>query len=107
MDVQHDAQAGQGHQGAGQLGDEGGSYTQDEEFCVNDSYILLRDFGEKAACKTMWRLARVASWFLMNRGFSICIGDVTPSSSLLKQKKGLVDSVYEKVCSYFSIVNIS
>jgi hypothetical protein len=53
------------------------------------------------SCKAMWRLARVASWLLMNSGFSICIGDVTPFASLLK---GLVDSGYEKVCSYFSIV---
>ena len=73
----------------------GKSYTKDKEFCVNDSYVvirnsellagsmdkstmgsgskanvfyvLLRDFGEKAACVAMWRLARVASWFLMNR----------------------------------------
>jgi len=106
----------------------GKSYTKDKEFCVNDSYVvirnsellagsmdkstmgsgskanifyvLLRDFGEKAACVAMWRLARVASWFLMNRGFSIGIGDVTPSSSLLKQKKGLVDSGYEKCDQY-------
>jgi len=106
----------------------GKSYTKDKEFCVNDSYVvirnsellagsmdkstmgsgskanifyvLLRDFGESAACTAMWRLARVASWFLMNRGFSIGIGDVTPSSSLLKQKKGLVDSGYEKCDQY-------
>merc|ERR1719289_182141 len=36
----------------------------------------------------------------MNRGFSIGIGDVTPSSSLLKHKKGLVDSGYEKCDQY-------
>ena len=73
----------------------GKSYTKDKEFCVSDSYVvirnsellagsmdkstmgsgskanifyvLLRDFGEAAACVAMWRLARVASWFLMNR----------------------------------------
>ena len=49
-------------------------------------YILLRDYGEDAACVAMWRLARVASWFLMNKGFSIGIGDVTPSAGLLKLK---------------------
>merc|ERR1719228_1815985 len=91
----------------------GKSYTKDREFCINDSYvvirnsqllagsmdkstmgsgtksnvfyILLRDFGEDAACLAMWRLARVASWYLMNRGFSIGIGDVTPTASLVKQ----------------------
>ena len=34
---------------------------------ANVFYVLLRDFGEKAACVAMWRLPRVASWFLMNR----------------------------------------
>ena len=44
----------------------------------------------------MWRLARVASWFLMNRGFSIGIGDVTPTASLVKQKTSLVESGYDR-----------
>ncbi len=73
----------------------GKSYTSGEEFCVNDSfvvlrnsellagsmdkstlgsgsksnvfYVILRDFGQDASCVAMWRLARVASWYLMNR----------------------------------------
>ena len=73
----------------------GKSYTSNEEFCINDSYvvirnsellagsmdkgtlgsggknnifyILLRDFGQDIACVAMWRLARVTSWYLMNR----------------------------------------
>ena len=48
----------------------------------------------------MWRLARVASWFMMNRGFSIGIGDVTPSNDLLKKKLELVQSGYEKCDEY-------
>jgi len=106
----------------------GKSYTSNREFCQHDSYViirnsellagsmdkstmgsgskanifyvLLRDFGEDAACVAMWRLARVASWFLMNRGFSIGIGDVTPSASLMKHKKGLVESGY-KMCDQY------
>ena len=106
----------------------GKSYTKDRELCINDSYVvirnsellagsmdkstmgsgtkanifyvLLRDFGEDAACLAMWRLGRVASWFLMNRGFSIGIGDVTPTASLEKQKRGLVESGYER-CSLY------
>jgi len=106
----------------------GKSYTKDEEFCINDSYviirnsellagsmdkstmgsgskknifyILLRDFGEDMACVAMWRLSRVASWFLMNRGFSIGIGDVTPSPSLLKLKVQLVKDGYTNCDSY-------
>jgi len=106
----------------------GKSYTKDREFCLHDSYvvirnsellagsmdkntlgsgskanifyILLRDFGEDEACVAMWRLARVASWFLMNRGFSIGIGDVTPTVALEKNKKALVESGYEKCDQY-------
>merc|ERR1719339_92611 len=106
----------------------GKSYTSNREFCVKDSYViirnsqllcgtmdkstmgsgtkanifyvLLRDFGEDIACAAMWRLARVASWYLMNRGFSIGIGDVTPTRSLVKQKTALVESGYES-CAQF------
>ena len=80
----------------------GKSYVKNREFCKNDSYVvirnsqllagvmdkvtlgsgskanifyvLLRDYGEDAACVAMLRLAKVASWYLMNRGFSIGIG---------------------------------
>ena len=43
----------------------------------------------------MWRLSRVASWFLMNRGFSIGIGDVTPSADLMATKRALVQHGYD------------
>ena len=100
------------------------SYTTNKEFCINESYViirnsehiagvldksimgsgskknifyvLLRDFGQQEACTAMWRLARVASWFLMNRGFSIGIGDVTPTPSLKRLKRELVDLGYDK-----------
>ena len=48
----------------------------------------------------MWRLARITSWFLMNRGFSIGLGDVTPSKSLLKMKYDLVQNGYDKCDEY-------
>ncbi|QQP55000.1 DNA-directed RNA polymerase subunit, partial [Caligus rogercresseyi] len=111
----------------------GKSYTKDEEFCVNDSwvlirnsehlagsldkstvgsgtknsifYILLRDWGQDVACNAMWRLSRVASWFLMNRGFSIGIGDVTPSKSLLASKKDLVEKGYKSCDEYIAQLN--
>ena len=83
---------------------------------ANIFYVLLRDFGEvrrhaqdffskyliificsqDAACVAMWRLSRVASWYLMNRGFSIGIGDVTPTASLVKQKTSLVELGYDR-----------
>ncbi len=48
----------------------------------------------------MWRLSRVASWYLMNRGFSIGIGDVTPSQDLIGKKLELVQSGYDQCSAY-------
>ena len=106
----------------------GKSYTSGEEFCINDSwviirnsellagsmdkstlgsgsknnifYILLRDFGQDVSCTAMWRISRIASWYLMNRGFSIGIGDVTPNKDLLNKKEDLVRYGYEKCDTY-------
>ena len=106
----------------------GKSYSHNEEFCINDSwvvirnsellagsmdkstlgsgaksnifYILLRDFGQDVACIAMWRLSRLTSWYLMNRGFSIGIGDVTPTASLDADKRDLVDNGYQMCDKY-------
>ncbi|CAB0043121.1 unnamed protein product [Trichogramma brassicae] len=106
----------------------GKAYTSGEELCVNDSYviirnsellagsmdkstlgsgskqnifyILLRDWGEDASTSVMWRMARVASYYLMNRGFSIGIEDVTPGQGLLDAKRKLLDSGYAKCNEY-------
>ncbi|KHJ94076.1 RNA polymerase Rpb1, domain 5 [Oesophagostomum dentatum] len=106
------------------------SYTGNKEFCVKDSYviirngqhlagvldksllgsgskknifyILLRDFGEDAAVEAMWRIARMTPVFLSNRGFSIGIGDVTPSPQLLKEKAHLLDEGYRKCHEYIA-----
>ncbi|XP_067133403.1 DNA-directed RNA polymerase III subunit RPC1 [Centruroides vittatus] len=106
----------------------GKSYTSNEELCINDSfvlirnsellagamdkgtlgsgsknnifYILLRDYGERYAADAMWRLARMTSYFLANRGFSIGIGDVTPGIGLLKAKHNLLDAGYTKCDEY-------
>lgn len=56
----------------------------------NIFYVLLADWGSEVCCKVMWRLTRLTSYFLMLRGFSIGIGDVTPSSELLHSKNKLV-----------------
>ena len=50
---------------------------------INIFYVLLRDYGENYAIQAMWKLCRVASYFMMNRGFSIGIGDVTPGIHFL------------------------
>ena len=106
----------------------GRAYTSNEELCINDSYviirnseliagsmdkstlgsgskqnifyILLRDWGEDISALVMWRLARIASYYLMNRGFSIGIGDVTPGYSLLKAKQKLLNYGYKKCTEY-------
>jgi DNA-directed RNA polymerase III subunit RPC1 len=63
-------------------------------------YVILRDFGEEYATRAMWRLARMASYFMMNRGFSFGISDVTPSQQLLREKQTLLDNGYEKCDEY-------
>jgi len=107
----------------------GKAYTnKDEDLCANDAfivihnseimcgvldknvlgsgskhnvfYLLLCDFGEEEAAAAMLRLARMASYFLMNRGFSIGIGDVTPSANLLTAKANLLKSGYAKVLNF-------
>ena len=45
----------------------------------------------QAAADCMSRLARLTPWYLMNRGFSIGIGDVTPGEQLIRGKEQLVD----------------
>ncbi|XP_034935802.1 DNA-directed RNA polymerase III subunit RPC1 [Chelonus insularis] len=106
----------------------GKAYTHGEELCINDSfviirnsqllagtmdkstlgsgskqnifYVLLRDWGEDASTTAMWRLARMTSYFLMNRGFSIGIGDVTPGHGLLRAKQELLTAGYSKCTEY-------
>ncbi|XP_046612722.1 DNA-directed RNA polymerase III subunit RPC1 isoform X1 [Neodiprion virginianus] len=108
----------------------GRAYTSNEELCINDSfviirnsellagsmdkstlgsgskqnifYVLLRDWGEDASTTAMWRLARVASYYLMNRGFSIGISDVTPGQGLLKAKHDLLTAGYSKCTEYIT-----
>ncbi|XP_044732601.1 DNA-directed RNA polymerase III subunit RPC1 isoform X2 [Chrysoperla carnea] len=103
----------------------GKSYTKNQEFCVKDGfvlirnsellagtvdkshlgsggkggnifYIILRDFGQEYAIKSMWRCGRLASAYLMNNGFSIGIVDVTPSVILERDKSMLVEQGYAK-----------
>lgn len=56
----------------------------------NIFYVLLRDFGADCATTAMWRLSKMASYYLMNRGFSIGLGDVTPGPGLLRAKEQLL-----------------
>jgi DNA-directed RNA polymerase III subunit RPC1 len=71
---------------------------------INIFYVLLRDYGENYAIQAMWKLCRVASYFMMNRGFSIGIGDVTPGNHFFIDcvKNGLIQQFIpfpqEKLC---------
>ncbi|XP_071108022.1 DNA-directed RNA polymerase III subunit RPC1-like [Haliotis cracherodii] len=106
----------------------GKNYTQDEDLCTNDSwvvirnsellcgsmdkatlgsgsknnifYIILRDYGQEYAADAMSRLARLCPAYLSNRGFSIGIGDVTPGLGLIKAKNALLDDGYSNCDSY-------
>jgi len=70
-----------------------GSGSKDNIF-----YSILRQFGEEETARALSRLARLSSAFIMNRGFSIGIGDVTPGPDLVHDKKRLVREGYTK-CS--------
>ncbi|KAI6190923.1 DNA-directed RNA polymerase subunit [Aphelenchoides bicaudatus] len=72
---------------------------------TNIFYILLRDFGEDYALESMWRLGRMSPVFLSNLGFSIGIGDVTPSDGLLVEKAQLLDSGYKKCDEFIEQMN--
>ena len=45
-------------------------------------------------------ISQMASYFMMNHGFSFGIGDVTPSQGLLKKKKILLEDGYRKCNEY-------
>uniref|UniRef100_A0A7I4YH32 DNA-directed RNA polymerase subunit n=1 Tax=Haemonchus contortus TaxID=6289 RepID=A0A7I4YH32_HAECO len=63
---------------------------------TNIFYVLLRDFGEDSAINALWRLSRMTSTFLSNRGFSIGVGDVQPRLRLLEEKSLLLRRGYKK-----------
>uniref|UniRef100_A0A1Q3FVX2 DNA-directed RNA polymerase subunit n=1 Tax=Culex tarsalis TaxID=7177 RepID=A0A1Q3FVX2_CULTA len=112
------------------LSTKGRNYTACKDMCVKDSwvvvrnsqvmcgamdkgtmgsgtkncifYVILRDFGEEHAIRSMWRLARMASYFMMNHGFSFGIGDVTPSRKLLEEKQKLLENGYQRCDEYIA-----
>ena len=66
----------------------------------NVFYVMLRDISSDSAAKAMWRLARVTSFFLANRGFSLGIDDVTPTKGLLRTKGDLLEAGYSTVLDF-------
>ncbi|XP_054160182.1 DNA-directed RNA polymerase III subunit RPC1-like isoform X2 [Oppia nitens] len=101
---------------------------KDEDLCVNDSYVIirnsqllcgcvekttlgsgsknnifyciLREYNGDDAGLVMWRLARVTSYFIAQRGFSLGIEDVTPTKGLIEAKTSLFEKGYKKVDEY-------
>lgn len=61
-------------------------------------YILIRDYSADYAAICMGRLAKLSSRWITNRGFSIGIGDVTPSEHLSLERDRLVREGYA-LCS--------
>ncbi|MCL4133658.1 UNVERIFIED_CONTAM: hypothetical protein GTU68_021185, partial [Idotea baltica] len=105
-------------------------YTKGEELCVNEAwviirnseliagaldksllgsgskknlfYVMLKDYGKECAADAMWRVARLSTFFLINKGFSIGIGDVMPGRGLLDRKQELLDDGYQKCNKFIS-----
>ena len=59
-------------------------------------YVVLRDFGAKAAAECMNRLAKLSARWLANQGFSIGIDDVQPGVRLSKEKDFTVERGYSE-----------
>ena len=66
----------------------------------NIFYTQLRDYDESSAIICMTRLARLISYYLTNRGFSIGIGDVWPGENLILKKGKLVEQGYSRCQDY-------
>jgi DNA-directed RNA polymerase III subunit RPC1 len=57
-------------------------------------FVMLRDFGEDYAVQGMNRMAKLASRWLAQQGFSIGVGDVYPGKTLEEKKTVLIDKAY-------------
>ena len=58
--------------------------------------ILARDVSPQYAAICMGRIAKLACRYIMNRGFSIGITDVTPTERLETGKKKVIEEAYQK-----------
>ena len=59
--------------------------------------VLVRDFTPEDTVKTMGRMTKMTSRFLMNYGFTIGLDDVTPDAKLLERMHEIVAKNYAKV----------
>ncbi|CAL1677654.1 unnamed protein product [Lasius platythorax] len=110
----------------------GKTYTTGEEFCINDSYviirnsellagamdsstlgsgskqnifyILLRDWGEDVAIAAMWRLTRLTNHFNFDRGISLGLSDLIANEGLLQARETLLNTHYSKCNEYIQLM---
>ncbi|XP_019885205.1 DNA-directed RNA polymerase III subunit RPC1 isoform X2 [Camponotus floridanus] len=110
----------------------GKTYTTGEEFCINDSYviirnsellagamdvstlgsgskqnifyILLRDWGEDYATASMWRLTRLTNHFNFDRGISIGLSDLIASQGLVQARESILNTHYSKCHEYIKLM---
>ncbi|XP_029660797.1 DNA-directed RNA polymerase III subunit RPC1 isoform X2 [Formica exsecta] len=110
----------------------GKTYTNGEEFCINESYviirnsellagamdvctlgsgskqnifyILLRDWGEDVATAVMWRLTRLTNHFNFDRGISIGLGDLLANEGLLQARETVLNTHYSKCSEYIQLM---
>lgn len=64
--------------------------------------VLARDISPKFSAVCMGRIAKLACRFMMNRGFSIGITDVTPNEVLEEKKETVVREAYREADEYIS-----
>jgi DNA-directed RNA polymerase III subunit RPC1 len=67
-------------------------------------FVLIRDHSAAAAVTVMNRTVKMISRWMLHRGFSVGIDDVTPSAHLIAKKKELTTLAYakcdEKIADY-------
>eukprot|EP00817_Percolomonadidae_sp_ATCC50343_P006629 CAMPEP_0117424698 /NCGR_PEP_ID=MMETSP0758-20121206/5075_1 /TAXON_ID=63605 /ORGANISM="Percolomonas cosmopolitus, Strain AE-1 (ATCC 50343)" /LENGTH=1147 /DNA_ID=CAMNT_0005208653 /DNA_START=283 /DNA_END=3722 /DNA_ORIENTATION=+ len=61
------------------------------------AFMLMKRYGNEYSSMFMSRIARITSHWLLNRGFSIGLSDVTPSSTMTLEKKKILKKGYFKV----------
>ena len=67
-------------------------------------YLMQRDYSAQESIDAMWRLARMAPYYLTNiRGFSMGAEDVQPSAKLIQKKMELVFQGYHSSLQFTTL----
>ncbi|KAH0788473.1 DNA-directed RNA polymerase III subunit rpc1 [Histomonas meleagridis] len=67
--------------------------------------VLARDYSPQYSAICMARISKISVRFLMNRGFSIGITDVTPNPHLEDAKDKIIEEAYKKSEQYINQMN--